>query len=94
MKIYLDSNFNCHTTNEDSAYREIETNSFDGKCRTFIEGYCYDDSNGCVAVYPWKPYSELDDAQTPYERQQLEDMAVELADAKAALAVLGVAEDA
>ena len=35
--IYIDSEYKCHT-NPDGAFREIETNFFDGKCVTFIEG--------------------------------------------------------
>lgn len=81
MRIYVDNKKHCHTTNPDGAFREVEHPFFDGKCQTFIEGYCYDDSTGNVAVYPWKPYDELDAAQREYERQKL-------ADAENALAIL------
>lgn len=37
-KIYIDSEFRCHTTNPDGTFREVD-NFFDGKCQTFIEGY-------------------------------------------------------
>lgn len=69
MKIYIDSEFKCHTTNPDGTFREVETDFFDGKCTTFIEGYCYDTSKGYVQVYPWKSYDELDAAQRAYEKQ-------------------------
>lgn len=81
MKIYIDSECHCHTTNQDGAFREVEDKFFDGKCKTFVEGYCYDDSKGYVQIYPWKPYDELDAAQREYERQKL-------ADAENALAIL------
>lgn len=71
MKIYVDSNFHCHTTNPDGTYREVETDFFNGKCAAFVEGFCYDDSKGYVQIYPWKPYSELDAAQREYEQQLL-----------------------
>lgn len=41
MIIYIDSDFKCYTTNPNGNYREIETNSFDGKCQAFIEGCRY-----------------------------------------------------
>lgn len=75
MKIYVDSDYHCHTTNPDSDYREVETDFFNGKCQTVIEGHCYDDSKGYVQIYPWKPYSELDSAQREYERNQLAEYA-------------------
>lgn len=81
-KIYIDSEFKCHTTNPDGTFREVATNFFDGKCDSFIEGYRYvpsgeswTRSDGVVftgeMVSPWKPYSELDNAQREYERQLL-----------------------
>lgn len=38
MKIYLDSDFKCHTTN-DGTMQEIETDFFKGKCKRWIESY-------------------------------------------------------
>ena len=66
MKIYIDKEFKCHSVN-DGTMREVEHNFFDGKCQTFIEGYCYDDSKGYVQIYSWKPYNELAAAQAQYE---------------------------
>ena len=43
--VYIDSEYKCHTSNQDGVYREIEIKSeyatgfFDGKCDTFIDGY-------------------------------------------------------
>lgn len=44
MKIYLDSEFKCHTTNDNGIYREVTLSEnaksfFSNKCMTFIEGY-------------------------------------------------------
>ena len=83
MIIYVDAEKHCHAHNPDGNLREVEEEFFDGKCQTFIEGYCFDDSRGYVAIYPWKPMNELDAAQREYEREQL-------ADAIAALNELGV----
>jgi hypothetical protein len=71
MKIYIDSEKHCHTTNPDGIYREVEHPFFDDKRQIVVEGYCYDDSKGYVQIYPWKPYDELDAAQREYERQML-----------------------
>ena len=78
MKIYTDSDFKCHTTNPDGTFREVETDSFDGKCQTFIEGYrfipsgeSWTRSDGVVfhgeMIAPWKNYNELAAAQSQYE---------------------------
>lgn len=40
MKIYLDSDFVCHLTN-DGTMREIETDAFDGQPKAYIEDYRY-----------------------------------------------------
>ena len=73
MKVYVDSEFHCHTSNPDGTFREVNHPFFDGKCKTSIEGYCYDDSKGSPAIYPWKPYEELDNAQRQYEREKLKE---------------------
>lgn len=73
--------------------------------KAYIEGYRFVPSgytwirdDGTVftgeMIAPLKDWKELDDAQREYERKQLADMAAELADAKEALAVLGVMENA
>lgn len=68
MKIYLDSDFKCHTES-DGTMREIETDCFDGKCKEYIEGFKYDDHDG-LSIYPWKPYSELALIQAAVDRTQ------------------------
>lgn len=75
--IYLDSEFKCHITN-DGNMTAVETDFFDGKCDTFVEGYrfvpageSWTRSDGKVfkgeMIAPWKPYSELAAAQQQYE---------------------------
>ena len=86
MKIYIDAECKCHTSNPDNAYREFALDFFDGKCQTFIEGYrycpegeSYTRADGKVfygaCITPWKPYSELDAAQREYEQQLLAEYA-------------------
>ena len=81
MKIYIDSEFKCHTSS-DGIMREVETEFFNNKCDAFIEGYRFVPDgekwirpDGVVfhgeMIAPWKPYKELDDAQREYERQNL-----------------------
>lgn len=73
--IYIDSKFKCHTVN-DGTMTAVQTDSFDGMCDAFIEGYCYEPKENGVAVrYPWKPYDELDSAQREHERQLLAEYA-------------------
>lgn len=91
MKIYIDSEFKCHTVN-DGTMTAVETDFFDGKCDTFVEGYRFIPSgeswtreDGVVflgeMVAPWKDFSELDKVQREYERERL-------ADAENALAIM------
>lgn len=84
-RIYIDSECRCHTTNPDGTFREIETNTFDGKCDYFIEGYRFV-LEGCKwvreddvgfhgeTISPWKDYNELDASQREYEKQLLTDV--------------------
>lgn len=44
-------------------------------------------------IAPWKDWRELDEAQRDYERERYAALEEELADAKAALALLGVSAD-
>ena len=77
--IYIDSDYRCHVTN-DGTMTAVETDFFDGKCDTFVEGYCYDTRNGYVQIYPVKPFGELDAAQREYERKMLEEYEAALAE--------------
>lgn len=79
MKIYFEPiNHHCHTSNPDGIYTEIETEFFNDKCDEFVEGYCYDDSRGYPAIYPWKDYNELDNAQREYEKALIAEYAAAL----------------
>lgn len=75
--IYIDSDFKCHVTN-DGTMRSVETDYFDRKCDTMIEGYrfvpageSWTRNDGDVfcgeMICPWKPYSDLAIAQKQYE---------------------------
>ena len=83
MKIFIDSDYKCHTTNPEGIFREVETNEFDGKCSTLVEGYrfvpnseSWTRSDGVVftgaMIAPWKDYHELAAAQAQYERDMAE----------------------
>ena len=91
VKIYIDSDFKCHVS-DDGTMTTVETDFFDGKCDTFIEGYrfvpvgeSWTREDGEVfrgeMIAPRKPYKELDAAQRKYEQEKL-------ADAENALAIL------
>lgn len=91
--IYIDSDFKCHIT-DDGTMTAVETDFFDGKCDTFVEGYRFVPSgetwtrdDGAVfqgeMIAPWKPYAELDKVQREYEKKLLAEYAE-------ALKVLGV----
>lgn len=88
-KIFIDSEQKCHMTNPDGSYITVETSAFDNMCDAAIECYCYDTSKGYVQIYPWKPYSELDNAQRDYERQLLAEYESALAEIEKALGVSG-----
>lgn len=101
--IYLNSDFKCHVVN-DGTMTAVETGYFDGKCATFIEAYRFVPAgsvwtrpDGVVfhgeMVAPWKDWRELDEAQRAYEREQYTAMEAELADARAALEIMGVSAD-
>lgn len=81
--IYIDSDCKCQVSN-DGTMTAIETDVFDGKCDTYIEGYrfvpdgeTWTRSDGVAfhgeMISPWKDYDELDAAQREYERQLLAD---------------------
>ena len=100
MKIYVDSEFKCHTSNPDGTYTAVETDFFDGKCDAYIEGYRYIPSGGSWTrpdgvVFqgemsaPWKDWRELDAAQRDYEREQLVAHEQALSEIEAALGVSG-----
>jgi len=94
--VYIDAEYKCHFEN-DGTMDEVQAAFFDGKCRTFIEGYrfipageSWTREDGTVftgeMASPWKDYEELDQAQREYEQEQLADM-------RKALELLGVSVD-
>lgn len=93
MKIYIDTDFKCYVAPADGL-TAIETDAFGDKCDEYIEGYrlvpagdTWTREDGVeftgAMIAPWRAWHEIDASQREYERQQL-------ADAKAALAILGV----
>ena len=103
MTIYIDSDFKCHVS-DDGTMTAVDTDFFDGKCDAYIEGYrfvpagsVWTREDGTVfngkMVAPWKDWRALDAAQRAYEREQYAAMEAELADARAALEILGVRAD-
>ena len=80
MRIYLDSDFRCHFS-DDGSMRSIETDFFDGKCAAFIEGYRFIPageswirSDGAVfygqTIAPAEDYDRLEKAQRQYEADE------------------------
>ena len=95
--IYLDNDFRCYLADGENR-TAVETDVFDGKCDTFIEGYrfvpageTWTRSDGETftgeMIAPWKPWDELDAAQREYERQQLAQYESALSEIEAALEV-------
>lgn len=79
MKIYIDSDYRCHTSNPDGEYREFDVPFFDDKCNEMIEGYRYvpagetwtrgdGESFAGEMIAPAVDYAELDAAQRVHER--------------------------
>lgn len=77
MKIYLDNEYRCHLNN-DGTMLEVESDFFNGKCQTFIEGYRYVPAGHVWTradgikftgemISPWKNYNELAQAQALYD---------------------------
>lgn len=88
MKVYIDKDYKCHVSN-DGTMTAVEIESFDGKCKSYIEGYRFvpfGDIGGMLA--PWKDYNLL----VAYQ-EQYESLLEELADMKAALEELEVRID-
>lgn len=95
QKIYLDSNFKCHTSSTEGL-TQIETDAFDGKCNIYIQGYrfipagqTWTRADGVIfageMIAPWKPWAELDTAQREYEREQYQALAAQNAEYESAL---------
>ena len=81
-KIYIDSDFKCHVANNADLIA-VETDFFDDKCDSFVEGYRYipagqsrTNEDGTVfageMIAPWMDYSTLVAYQHEYEAMQAE----------------------
>ena len=97
MTIYIDSDYKCHTT-EDDGYRAIETSFFDGKCPEWIESFRYVPAgetwvkeNGEMfrgeMIAPWKDLSEAYAAQAAYVTAQNTQYEAALSEIETALGV-------
>ena len=95
MTVYLDSDFRCHLTN-DGTMTAVETDAFDGKCKTYIEGYrfvpkgeTWTRSDGVQftgeMIAPAVDYDGLAKIQAQYEEDQ-----AQMVDMQTALEILGV----
>lgn len=89
MTIYIDTKFKCHVSPAEGL-TPVETDAFDGKCDTYIEGYRLVPSGSTWVrsdgveftgemIAPWKPWEELDEAQRAYEREQYDTLTAQLA---------------
>ena len=103
--IYLDTDFKCHVK-DDGTMTAVETDFFDGKCDTFVEGYRFVPAGETWArsdgekfrgemIAPFKSYSELSAAQTQYEADMASMKAAEeeMEDMRNALSILEVELD-
>lgn len=80
MTIYIDSDYKCHTF-PGNGLTAVETDTFDGKCKQYIEGYRFVPSgeiwvredgvefNGAM-IAPFRDYSILAELQSVYDEQQ------------------------
>ena len=80
MTIYIDSDYKCHTFPADG-FTPVETDTFDGKCRQYIEGYrfvpagqSWTREDGQVfhgeMVAPWRDYAILSESQEVAQEEQ------------------------
>lgn len=95
--VFIDSEFKCHSTN-DGTLTPVETDFFDGKCDTMIEGYRFVPAgeswireDGEVfqgeLAFLWKPMEELEEAQREYELGLLRQYEQTLQEIESALGV-------
>lgn len=98
MKIYIDSDYRCHTTNPDGAFREVVLSKnaeafFANKCTTFVEGYRLKPENETWVRDDGEVFSG-GEMITPWkdyaelDREQREYEREKLADAENALSII------
>lgn len=89
MTIYIDTDYKCHVSPAEGL-TPVETEAFDGKCQTYIEGCRYVPSGSSWTrsdgvefqgemISPWKPWQELDEAQREHEQAQYQTLTAQLA---------------
>lgn len=80
MIIYIDSDYKCHVSPADGL-TAVETDSFNGKCRQYIEGYrfvpagqSWTREDGQVfhgeMIAPWRDYGILSEFQEVAQEEQ------------------------
>ena len=67
MIVYVGKDYKCHAA-PGGGLTPVDDSCFDGKCDTFIEGYCYDTSKGYTQSYPGRSSAEREAAQAQYEK--------------------------
>ena len=103
MKIYIDSDYKCHVSN-DGTMREFDVPFFNGKCAAFIEGYRYVPSGETWTrtdgqtfkgemIAPCRDYSQISEIQSAVDRalaqaqQTIDEYEAALSEIEAALGV-------
>lgn len=97
MTIYIDNDYKCHVT-DDGTMTAVETDTFDGMCTEYIEGYRFvpagqtwirDDGVTFAGemLAPWRDWAELDAVQREYEREQIAQYETALTEIESALGV-------
>ena len=80
MKIYIDSDYKCHTSLADGL-TAVETDAFEDKCSRYIQGYRFvpageswtrEDGHTFTGemIAPWRDYAILAVLQAIYEEEQ------------------------
>lgn len=80
MIIYIDNDYKCHTSSGDG-FTLVETDTFDGKCRQYIEGYRFVPAGETWAredgqvfhgemVAPWRDHEILYEFQEVAQEEQ------------------------
>ena len=80
MTIYIDNDYKCHNSPADGL-TAVETDTFDGKCRQYIEGYrfvpvgeTWTREDGQVftgeMIAPWRDYGILSEFQEVAQEEQ------------------------
>lgn len=74
MVVYVDNKNNCHVADGGNMVA-VEEAFFDGKCKSFVEGYCLEDSGEVRKIYPHVDIRILTAYQKQYEEMNAEEAA-------------------